>query len=255
MLRCFVLCFCFFFVSGVGNVLVASAEPLRIGFDEDYFPFSFKNPDGKYTGFDVDIAAALCTRLQRPCELIPMPFEDLFASVQQGKLDILVAGLAKNPEREKFLSFVIPYYRSRTALVGNVGENYAQVNAESLQGKRLAAQQGSVQHNFIVNQLSKSIYVPTATVDEALHAVRDGKADIALADSLVCMAVLLHEDMQHLDYVAEPLSIGHESAIAYIVTGLSQDALTEQVRDAFGQLRVSGEFNAINQKYFPFSIY
>lgn len=255
MLHRVLLCLCIAIVCCAGTVFAASSEPLRIGVDEDYFPFSFKNAEGKYTGFDVDIATALCERMQRPCELIALPFEELFTSIKQRKLDVLVAGLAKNAERENFLSFVVPYYRSRTALVGKAGEAYPQVNAESMQGKRLAAQQGSVQQKFIVTQLNKSVYVPTTTVDESLHAVRDGKADIALADSLVCMAVLLAEDMQHLDYVAEPLSIGHESAIAYIVVGLGQDALAEQVKDGFGQLRVSGEFNTINQKYFPFSIY
>lgn len=255
MLRCLILCLCIIIAGSMGNAFASAAEPLRIGFDEDYFPFSFKNAEGKYIGFDVDISAALCARMERPCELVSLPFEELFTSLKQGKVDILVAGLAKNTEREKFLSFVVPYYRSRTALVGKADESYAQVDAQSMQGKRLAAQQGSVQHDFIVRQLATSVYVPTATVDEALIAVRDGKADIAFADSLVCMAVLLKEDMQHLDYVAEPLSIGHESAIAYIAVGFGQDALAEQLRNAFGQLRLNGEFNAINQKYFPFSIY
>lgn len=252
--RCLMVC-ALVLVCLANTAFAASPAPLRIGFDENYPPFSFKNAEGNYTGFDVDVAAALCKRLLRTCQMVAMPFDELFGAMQQGKLDVLVAGVAKNAEREKFLLFVVPYYRSRTALVGKVGESYPQVDAQSMRGKRLAAQESSVQHEFIIKHLPQSVYVPTVTVNEALHAVRDGKVDIALADSLVCMAVLQAEDMQSLDYVAEPLSAEHESSTAYIAVNAGQGKLAAELREAFGQLRLSGEFNGINQKYFPFSIY
>lgn len=263
MLRCWpcrsVFCLALLFLAGTALWAVptraAGPEPVRVAFDEDYFPFSFKNADGVYTGFDVDFSRALCARLQRPCEMQGMPFQDIIPAVAAGKVDLVVSGMAKNAEREKDLLFVAPYYRSRTALVGKAGEYYPKVNAQTMNGKRLAAQIDTVQESFIRNKLPGALYVPTKTMDGALQAVRDGKADIAFADSLICMAFLVKDEAQHLDYVAEPLSVEHESSIAYIAVKAGDEALAQQVKTAFGQLRVSDEFTTIAQKYFPFSIY
>lgn len=262
MLRCwFFGCIALVFCLLAGGALWAApawateVAPVRVAVDEDYFPFSFKDATGAYTGFDVDFSQALCARLQRPCQMLALPFQDIIPAVTAGKVDLVVAGMAKNLEREKDLLFVTPYYRSRTALVGKAGEHYERVDAQSMKGKRLVAQTDTVQEAFIRSNLSGAVFVPAQTMEEALKAVRDGKADIAFADSLVCMAFLVRDDALHLDYVAEPLPVEHESSIAYIAVKAGNEALAQQVKAAFGQLRVSDEFTSIAQKYFPFSIY
>lgn len=255
MLRCGWMCFC---VTLLGVLCVSGAlasESLRVAVEDNYFPFSIKRADGSQSGFDVDISMALCAQMQRDCQIIPLPFKDIISAIQAGSVDMVVAGLAKNAEREKHLLYVSPYYRSRTALVGMAGQFYTSVDAQSMQGKRLAVQDGSVQHNF-VNSLGDSVIISAQpTVDDALQAVRDGKADIVFADSLACMALLIDDEGQSLEYVAEPLDIAHESSTAYIAVRIHDTQLAEQVRIALEQLHNNDEFNTITQKYFPFSIY
>ncbi|MEG2173030.1 MAG: transporter substrate-binding domain-containing protein [Desulfovibrionaceae bacterium] len=232
------------------------AAPLRVAVEDDYYPFSFKQADGEQAGFDVDVSKALCALMQRPCELVPLAFNDIIPSAHAGRVEMVVAGLARIPEREKSLLYIDPYYRSRTVLLGKKGQRYPVVDATSMHGKRLAAQKGSVQYSFIINMLGKSaIVVGTPTVEDAFEAVINGEADIAFADSLAAMAFMVKIDTDELDYVADPLSGAHESGTAYIAVGFDKAELAAEVKTALSVLRGSDTFTRITQKYFPFSIY
>lgn len=255
MLRCVWIFWCVILLGGTCVSGALGSERLRVAVEDNYFPFSIKLADGSQSGFDVDLSLALCAQMQRDCQIIPLPFKDIIPAVQTGSIDIAVAGLAQNAEREKQLLYVSPYYRSRTALVGKAGQFYTSVDAHSMRGKRLAVQDGSVQHKFVSGLGNSVIVIAQSTVDDALQAVRDGKADIALADSLACMALLINDEGHLLEYVAEPLDIVHESSTAYIAVQLNQTKLAQHVKIALEQLHSSDMFNVITQKYFPFSIY
>lgn len=53
---------------------------LRVGIEENYEPFSFVDPQGVRTGFDVEYAQAVCKSMGKQCVYVPMPFEDLLRS-------------------------------------------------------------------------------------------------------------------------------------------------------------------------------
>ena len=48
----------------------AIAEVLRMGVEGAYPPFSQKEANGTLSGFDIDIALAICAELERECELV-----------------------------------------------------------------------------------------------------------------------------------------------------------------------------------------
>ena len=56
---------------------LAIAADLRVGVDTAFVPFEFKGKDGKYTGFDVDLWAAIAKRMNVSYELVPMGFQRL----------------------------------------------------------------------------------------------------------------------------------------------------------------------------------
>ena len=57
---------------------------LRIGVENDYPPFSFPDENGRQSGFDPAVAEALCRAMERPCEILPLPFEELLNAMREG---------------------------------------------------------------------------------------------------------------------------------------------------------------------------
>lgn len=57
--------------------------PVRVGVLDYYPPFSFRDGSAR-RGFDVDIAGAICLRMNRPCEFVPLSFVDLIPALQDG---------------------------------------------------------------------------------------------------------------------------------------------------------------------------
>lgn len=53
-----------------GSVSAKQWENVRIGVEGAYPPYSWVTPEGKLTGFDIDIANALCEEMQVKCTLV-----------------------------------------------------------------------------------------------------------------------------------------------------------------------------------------
>lgn len=84
--------------------------PVRVGVLDYYPPFSFRDGSAR-RGFDVDIAGAICLRMNRPCEFVPLSFVDLMPALQDGRIDAIVAGLNDTARRNRSAAFSTPYYR------------------------------------------------------------------------------------------------------------------------------------------------
>lgn len=82
-----------------------------------YFP-PFEYYEGnKLTGIDIQIASLLAQKLGKSLYVEDLDFDAVFTSVSQGLVDIGMAGITKNEEREKTFDFSIDYYESAQVLI------------------------------------------------------------------------------------------------------------------------------------------
>ena len=56
-------------------------DTISFGVDGGYPPFDVLAPSGEITGFDIDIANALCTQLKAKCVFVKQPFESMIAAL------------------------------------------------------------------------------------------------------------------------------------------------------------------------------
>ena len=71
---------------GAAVALTLAAGPasaLAVCVEGAYPPFSEVGSDGKLTGFDIDIANALCAEIGEPCEMVQVPWERLIATCRR----------------------------------------------------------------------------------------------------------------------------------------------------------------------------
>ena len=117
-------------------------DTISFGVDGGYPPFDVLAPSGEITGFDIDIANALCTQLKAKCVFVKQPFESMIAALNAHKFDAIIASLNITDERKKEVDFTDRYYRSAAQLVARKGSPLLP-EAPSLKGKTVGVQTGN----------------------------------------------------------------------------------------------------------------
>ena len=98
-------------------------ETLTVGSDIPYPPFEQKATGGGYTGFDVELMEAIGKEIGREPEFIDSSFETIFRDVAQGKFEAVMSAATITEEREKVVSFSLPYYLSEQAILVKEGSS------------------------------------------------------------------------------------------------------------------------------------
>jgi cyclohexadienyl dehydratase len=81
---------------------------LRVGTTGDYKPFTFRNPDGTYSGADIVMARRLANELQVQLKLVKTTWSTLLADFSAQKYDVAMGGVSILPERAAQGEFSVP---------------------------------------------------------------------------------------------------------------------------------------------------
>ncbi len=85
-------------------------ERLRIGVDPAYPPFSDIDEVGRLIGFDIDIALALCVRMEAECTFVRQEWEGLIPELLAGSFDAIVSSMSITEKRRRLVAFTERYY-------------------------------------------------------------------------------------------------------------------------------------------------
>lgn len=87
-----------------------------MGYDSENIPFTFVS-DGKGGGVEFDYLRAVCDSAGIDCQFVPMKWNELFQSLDAGKVDAIFSSISRTEERELLYSFTVPYFDSPEAVV------------------------------------------------------------------------------------------------------------------------------------------
>ena len=73
--------------------------------------------NGRYIGFDMELAARFAAHEGRRLEIVPLEFTSLIAALAAGKIDMIVSNLSITPERALRVDFSRSYFDERTEAV------------------------------------------------------------------------------------------------------------------------------------------
>ena len=80
----------------------AAANPLRIGIAaEPYPPFTIKQSNGQWSGFEVELVRKLCQRLKQSCQIAEVSWDGIIPALNSKKIDVIFNSMSITPEREK----------------------------------------------------------------------------------------------------------------------------------------------------------
>ena len=94
-------------VAMFGAASSAQAKELVVATDTAFVPFEFKQGN-TYTGFDVDLWAAIARELKLQYKLQPMDFNGIIPGLQTKNIDVALAGITIRDDRKKVIDFSDP---------------------------------------------------------------------------------------------------------------------------------------------------
>ena len=117
----------------------AQSNELKVAIDPTYEPFTYKTPDGKPTGFDVDIAEAICAKLNRKCVYVEQVWDGMIPGLMARKYDVIISSMSITDERKKTIDFSDKYYNTPTAIIGPKDQKFG-ATPDDLKGKVVGVQ-------------------------------------------------------------------------------------------------------------------
>ncbi|RLQ88101.1 transporter substrate-binding domain-containing protein [Notoacmeibacter ruber] len=223
---------------------------LKIGSEGAYPPFNQLNSNGELEGFDIDIAKALCEEMNAECEFVTQDWDGIIPALQAGKFDAIIASMSITPERQEQVSFSAPYYINSLRLAVPSDGNIEDASAETLAGKTIGVQQGTVAETYMTENMGDVSIKPYPTQEEAYLDLKNGRLDGVVADFGVQDEFIKQND--GFEVVGEPLLEDDQIAIA---VRKDEQELADKFSEAIKAIRENGTYQEINQKYFGFDIY
>ncbi|MFD2031794.1 transporter substrate-binding domain-containing protein [Ancylobacter dichloromethanicus] len=233
--------------------------PVQIRFvtTEDYPPFSFRGSDGRPTGFNVDIARAICTELAIRCTLEILPFEELVEALESGKADAAIAGIAISAATRERIDFSDRYFRSPARFVARRADAALKVTPGAL-GSKSVGVVGDTAHEAYLRDFFNEIAIRAFPDAEAARAaLQKGDVDLVFGDG-VRLALWLNgtASANCCAFVGGPftesLYFGEGMGIA---VKRGNDALRQSLNYALARLWEEGVYTDLYLRWFPISVY
>ena len=244
----------------LGALCVSSfsqGKDLKVAIDPTYEPFTFKTPDGKPTGFDVEIAQALCEQIKRKCVFVEQVWDSMIAGLMARKYDVIISSMSVTEERQKQIDFTDKYYNTPSRVVLRKAFKYD--GPASVKGKKIGVLKASTQEKYALGELKPAgaEVVSYEAQDQVYLDIKAGRLDGTVADHVeVTGGFLSKPEGKDFELKGEELYIPKYFGIgAGIGLRKGQDALKGELNAAIKAIRANGTYKKINDKYFKFDVY
>lgn len=230
----------------------ARAQNLRIAVEGEYPPFSKTDKKGKMSGFDVDIANALCKALEAKCELVKQRWDRIIPDLVDGKYDLVVSSMSITAERRQRIDFTNPYYYTPAKFVGKQTDA-PPASLEALKGRKIGVQKATTHEQQLVKKLGASAeLVRYETLPKAQADLVAGKLDYVFGDALGLWQGFLKTDKgKGYAFVGPDFVFGAGIGIG---VRKGQSDLVAELNRALDVIRADGTYEKISSQYFAFPL-
>ena len=215
-----------------------------IASDSSFAPFVFQNSSNQYTGIDMDLIKAIAEDQGFEIEITNPGFDAAINAVQSGQADGMIAGMSVTDARKETFDFSDSYYTANTIL--GVKESSTVSSYEDLNGKTVGVKNGTASQTFLTENQSKYGYkIKTFADGSSMYdSLNTGSIDAVMDDEPVLKYSI--SQGQKLKTPIEGTPIGET---AFAVKKGSNPELIEMFNNGLANLKASGEFQKILDKY------
>jgi polar amino acid transport system substrate-binding protein len=230
---------------------------LRVVTEPDYPPFNYYDEEGQLTGFNIDLARAICRELSVNCEISAGEWNTLLPSLKNNEADAVFASLAISSKSLGEVDFTNRYYQTPARFAAKLGSGISGISVAELQGRKIAVVQGTAHEAFLRDFFEGAKVMPYPTAAEARAALKNGQADLLFGDGISLMFWIQGTDSQHCcefkgEGYSEPRYFGDGVGIA-VKKGNAR--LREVLDYALARVKASGRYEELMLRYFPLPLY
>ncbi|WP_034913733.1 MULTISPECIES: transporter substrate-binding domain-containing protein [Erwinia] len=227
------------------SVNAMAAGTLRFTTSATNPPFEYYNADNTLTGFDIDLAEAICQRLNVTCQFTNNTFERLLPSLKYEHYDAAICALDITPARQEDVDFTEPYRTNSSSLIATKGRFQ---HISQLAGKRVGVVNGTTQQAWLAEAQPDIIAVNYDSFQNALLDIRHNRLDGIFGDTF-SMRELFKTNPQ-LAQVGEPVTDGRYFGYGIgIAVHKNNTALKNSLNSALQSLKKDGTLEKLNRRW------
>jgi len=148
-------------------------------------PWIMKNKEGKYIGFEIDIANQLARDMGVKIKFKEYQWDEMIPALKKGEIDIIASGLSITPKRSLEINFSDPYSSSGYSLVTNLALTKDFNSIKNLNDEKIyiAAVKGTVSASLVAKVFPKAKIDLRDTAKDATSAVVNGSVHAFVSSS------------------------------------------------------------------------
>ena len=209
-----------------------------------YEPMNYTDADGSFTGFDTELATAVCEKLGVEPEFVEINWDTKVVELDAKSIDCIWNGMTLTEDIMANTATTKAYAKNAQVVV--VKEDTAYTSTADLAGKTVVAEAGSAGEAAIQGDenLAKADYVSKSVQTDCLMEVAAGTADAAVLDLTLANAMI----GEGTDYAGLKI-VDELNAEEYGVAFRKGSDAAAAVDAAFDALKADGTMQALAEKY------
>ena len=222
------------------ELTTVEAGKLTMATNAAFPPYEMTTDAGEFEGIDIETAQAIADKLGLELQIDDMDFDAALLSVQQGKADIVMAGVTVTDERKAVMDFSDSYATGIQSIIVPEGSDIA--SPDDLAGKKIGTQRGTTGYIYCSDDFGDDNVVAYDDGLTAVQALNNGQVDAVVIDNAPAQEfIAANPGLAILDtsYAEEDYAIGMAKG----------SSLEDAVNAALKELKADGTLQSIVDKY------
>ena len=204
-------------------------------------PYESTDDNGNFVGIDIDVAAAIAEKLGLELQVDDMDFDAALLAAQNGKSDLVMAGVTVTEDRQLVMDFSDSYATGIQSII--VKEDSDIATPDDLADKMIGTQRGTTGYIYCSDDFGDEHVTPYDDGLTAVQALVNGQVDAVVIDNAPAKEfVEANPGLKILDtaYAEEDYAIG---------VAKGNTAMLDAINGALEELKNDGTLQAIVDKY------
>jgi cyclohexadienyl dehydratase len=222
---------------------------LLVGTTGDYRPLSFREDDGTYWGFGIEVAGEIAKRLGVGLQFVPTSWPTLSADVQAEPqtFDLAIGGITITDARRETMLMSDGYLANGKTILCRAedADHYKSLADIDKPEVRVMVNPGGLNEKFANANLAHAAIIVHQKNEEIPKLIAEGKADVMITEITEAPYYVQTDQRLAAPLLNEPFTHGEIG----VLMRKGQEDLLQLVNDVIRQMKSDGSLRLLHEKY------